>query len=225
MSYQKRTALALASALAGTVVLMTAPAAHATVVDVDYQCKTPIGDKGAVSPIDIKSVKSGSSYKLTMTFQKGVSASPVELGKGAMNPSAIIKVGGADSGEVKVSGPSNSTAITANAPIKISDLSGTYTPKKSGKVTFTAGVLTIKALGTTTTCTPSNNPGPSLQLDVTAAGGTESTESTTDDSGQLPKTGPLDSATALGTLGGTVLLTGAAGVLWLTRRGQGVVGR
>ncbi|MFJ5722101.1 peptidase [Streptomyces sp. NPDC093149] len=223
MSYQKRTALALASALAGTVVLMAAPAAHATVVDVDYQCKTPIGDKSAVSPIDIKSVKSGGGYKLTMSFQKGVSSSPVELGKGAMSPSAVIKVGGADPGRVQVSGASNSAAIPANTPIKISDLSGTYTPKKSGKVDFTAGVLTIKALGTTTTCTPSNNPGPSLQLEVTAAGNAQSTP--VDDGGQLPKTGPLDSAVALGTLGGTVLLTGAAGVLWLTRRGQRAVGR
>ncbi|WP_262375744.1 peptidase [Streptomyces sp. sk2.1] len=171
MSYQKRTALALASALAGAVVLMAAPAAHATVVDVDYKCKTPIGDKSAVSPIDIKSVRSGSGYRLTMSFQKGVSSSPVELGKGAMNPSAVIEVGGADPGRVQVSGPSNSAAIPANTPIKISDLSGTYTPKKSGKVDFTAGVLTIKALGTTTTCTPANNPGPSLRLDVTAAGG------------------------------------------------------
>ncbi|MFJ7492926.1 peptidase [Streptomyces sp. NPDC097727] len=222
MSYQKRTALALASALAGAVVLMVAPAAHATVVDVDYQCKTPIGDKSAVSPIDIKSVKSGGGYKLTMSFQKGVSSSPVELGKGAMNPSAVIKVGGADSGRVQVSGAPNSAAIPANTPIKISDLSGTYTPKKSGKVDFTAGVLTIKALGTTTTCTPTNNPGPSLQLDVTAAGNAQSTP---DNGGQLPKTGPLDSAVALGTLGGTVLLTGAAGVLWLTRRGQGAVRR
>ncbi|MER6104834.1 peptidase [Streptomyces sp. NPDC001832] len=222
MSYQKRTALALASALAGTVVLMAAPAAHATVVDVDYQCKTPIGDKSAVSPIDIKSVKSGGGYKLTMSFQKGVSSSPVELGKGAMSPSAVIEVGGADSGQVKVSGAPNSVAIPANTPIKINELSGTYTPKKKGKVDFTAGVLTIKALGTTTTCTPSNHPGPSLQLDVTAAGNAQSTP---DDGGQLPKTGPLDSAVALGTLGGTVLLTGAAGVLWLTRRGQGAVGR
>ncbi|MEU9623120.1 peptidase [Streptomyces sp. NPDC048155] len=222
MSYQKRTALALASALAGTVVLMAAPAAHATVVDVNYQCKTPIGDKGAVSPIDIKSVRSGSGYRLTMSFQKGVSSSPVELGKGAMNPSAVIKVGGADQGQVQVSGAPNSAAIPANTPIRISDLSGTYTPKKSGKVDFTAGVLTIKALGTTTTCTPSNNPGPSLRLDVTAAGNGQGTP---DNGGQLPKTGPLDSAVALGTLGGTVLLTGAAGVLWLTRRGQGAAGR
>ncbi|MFD8691133.1 peptidase [Streptomyces sp. NPDC059651] len=225
MSYQKRTALALASGLAGAVVLLAAPAAHATVVDVNYKCKTPIGDKAAVSPIDIKSVKSGSGYKLTMSFQKGVSSSPVELGKGAMNPSAVIKVGGADPGQVQVSGPANAAAIPANSPIKINDLSGTYTPKKSGKVDFTAGVLTIKALGTTTTCTPSNNPGPSLSLDVTAAGGgTSGGASASGGSDSLPKTGPLDSAVALGTLGGTVLLTGAAGVLWLTRRGQRAAG-
>ncbi|WP_327713500.1 peptidase [Streptomyces sp. NBC_00464] len=222
MSYQKRTALALASGLASAVVLLAAPAAHATVVDVNYKCKTPIGDKAAVSPIDIKSVKSGSGYKLTMSFQKGVSSSPVELGKGAMSPSAVIKVGGADPGQVQVAGAPNSAAIPANTPIKISDLSGTYTPKKSGKVDFTAGVLTIKALGTTTTCTPANNPGPSLSLDVTAAGGGGT--STSGGSESLPKTGPLDSAVALGTLGGTVLLTGAAGVLWLTRRGQRATG-
>ncbi|MGW7048479.1 LPXTG cell wall anchor domain-containing protein [Streptomyces avermitilis] len=227
-TYQKRTAaLAFAAALAGSAVLMAAPAAVADVVDVNYQCKTPIGDKSAVSPIDIKSVKSGSGYKLTMSFQKGVSSSPVELGKGAMNPSAVIKLGGADSGTVAVSGPANSAAIPANTPIKINDLSGTYTPKKTGKVTFTAGVLTIKALGTTTTCTPGNNPKPSLTLDVTAGsgsgGGTSgSTQSGTDTGSGLPQTGPEDSAIALGTLGGTVLLAGAAGALWLTRRNQAV---
>lgn len=230
MSYRKRTAaLASAAALAGSVVLMAAPAAHAEVVDVKYQCKTPIGDKSAVSPIDIKGVKSGSGYKITMSWQKGVSSSPVELGKGAMNPSAVVQLGGADSGTVAVSGPANQAAIPANTPIKINDLSGTYTPKKSGKVTFTAGVLTIKALGTTTTCTPTNSPGPSLTLDVTAASGasdSSQSDSTGSDSGSatggsaLPQTGPEDSAIALGTLGGTVLLVGAAGALWLTRRNQ-----
>ena len=89
----------------GSAVLLAAPAAHAEVVDVNYQCKTPIGDKGAVSPIDIKAVKSGGGYKLTMSFQKGVSSSPVELGKGAMNPSALIKLGGAESGTVPVVRP------------------------------------------------------------------------------------------------------------------------
>ncbi|MCX4629520.1 MULTISPECIES: peptidase [unclassified Streptomyces] len=216
MSDRKRsTALALASALAGTAVLLAAPAAHADVVDVAYDCKTPIGDKSAVSPIDIKAVKEGDGYKLTMSFQKGVSSSPVELGKGAMSPSAVIMADGAEKASVPVSGPPNPEAVPANTPIKITDLSGTYTPKKSGKVTFTAGVLTIKALGTTTTCTPGNSPKPSLELEVTAGPQSGGTPEDT-----LPQTGPIDSALALGTLGGTVLLTGAAGVLWLTRRGQ-----
>ncbi|MFJ6750912.1 LPXTG cell wall anchor domain-containing protein [Streptomyces sp. NPDC091266] len=229
----RRTAgLAAAVAMtAGSAVMLTAPAAHADVVDVNYQCKTPIGNKGAVSPIDIKSTPSGGAYKLVMSFQKGVSSSPVELGKGAMKPSALIKLGGAESGTVPVSGPPNDKAIPANTPIKISDLSGTYTPKSSGKVTFTASTLTIKALGTTTTCTPSNSPKPSLSLDVKGSGGSGGSTGGGSGSpggaatggssgGELPQTGPADSAIALGTLGGTVLLAGAAGALWLTRRHQ-----
>ncbi|MFG2724147.1 LPXTG cell wall anchor domain-containing protein [Streptomyces canus] len=230
MSYPKRTAaLASVAALAGSAVLMAAPAARAEVVNVNYQCKTPIGDKSAVSPIDIKGVKSGGGYKITMSWQKGVSSSPVDLGKGAMNPSATIKLGGADSGTMNVTGPANQATVPANTPIKINDLTGTYTPKKSGKVTFTAGVLTIKALGTTTTCTPTSSPGASLTLDVTAASGSSGgTQSDSDASGSgsaLPQTGPEDSAIALGTLGGTVLLAGAAGALWLTRRNQAVRAR
>ncbi|MEU4210312.1 LPXTG cell wall anchor domain-containing protein [Streptomyces sp. NPDC026206] len=255
---------AVAAALAGGAILLVAPAAQAETVDVEYQCKTPIGDKSAVSPIDIKAVASGGAYKLTMSFQKGVSSSPIELGKGAMKPSAVIKLGGADSGTVAVSGPANDQPIPPNTPIKISDLSGTYTPKKGGQVTFTASTLTILALGTTTTCNPSNNPKPSLTLDVKGPGGTTggstggSTAGSTGGSpttggsstggsggtggttgstggtgstgstgsggssatggGGLPQTGPADSAVALGTLGGTVLLAGVAGTLWLTRR-------
>ncbi|WP_454337812.1 LPXTG cell wall anchor domain-containing protein [Streptomyces glaucescens] len=234
MSYRKRTAaLASVAALAGSAVLVDAPTARAEVVEVNYACKTPIGDKSAVSPIDIKGVRSGSGYKITMSWQKGVSSSPVELGKGAMNPSATIELGGAGSGTMTVTGPANQEAIPADTPIKISDLSGTYTPKKTGEVTFTPGVLTIEALGTTTTCTPRNEPGPALTLDVTAAAGTGDAGQGGGSGdgpgggpgggsagGELPQTGPEDSAIALGTLGGTVLLAGAAGTLWLTRRSR-----
>ncbi|MEU4093748.1 LPXTG cell wall anchor domain-containing protein [Streptomyces sp. NPDC026673] len=229
MSLPKRKAAAVSTAVAAAAVVFGgAPAAYAKVVDVKYDCKTPIGDKSAVSPIDITAAKSGSGYRIVMSFRKGVSSSPVDLGKGAMNPSALITLGGAGSGSLKVSGPANAETVPANTPIKINDLTGTYVPRKSGKVTFTAGVLTIKALGTTTTCTPGNSPGPSLTLDVAAAagsgGGSSSGGSSSGGSGasgggeSLPQTGPEDGAVALGTLGGTVLLLGAGGILWLTRR-------
>lgn len=226
-------ALTAAVAVAGSAVLLSAPAAHATVVDVNYACETKIGPKSAVSPVDIKAEKNGDSYAITMSFDKGVSDSPVELPKGVMTPRAELVLGGADSGTVQVKGTPNTAAIPADTPIKIGRLTGTYTPKKSGKVTFTAGTLTVHALGMdAAVCKPSNGPRPSLELDVTAAaggasgggsgngdnGGSGGGSGTGGGGGQLPKTGPLDSATALGTLGGTVLLTGAAGVLWLTRR-------
>lgn len=226
---KRNAALASVAALAGSAVLMAAPAARADIVDVNYRCDTPIGVKSALSSIDIKAVESGGAYKVTMSWQKGVSSSPVELGKGAMNPSATIRLGGADSGTLNVSGPANEAALPANTPIKINDLSGTYKPSKNGKVTLTAGVLTIKAAGTTTTCTPTNNPKPSLTLDITGVPGGGGTGGGSGGSGGsggedpgagLPRTGPEDSVIALGTLGGTVLLAGAAGTLWLTRRNQ-----
>ncbi|MGJ5899169.1 LPXTG cell wall anchor domain-containing protein [Streptomyces sp. V2] len=222
MAERKRSGvLAAGAVLAGVGVMALAPGASAAVVDVNYACQTPIGPKSAVSPIDIKGVKSGSGYRITMSWQKGVSSSPVELGAGAMKPKATVKLGGADSGTLTVTGEANQAAIPADTPIKISDLSGTYTPKASGKVTFTPGVLTIIALGTTTTCTPTNSPGAALTLDVTAGGGPAPNIPAPDTPApQLPQTGPEDSFVALGTLGGTILLTGAAGALWLTRRAR-----
>ncbi|MER7948950.1 peptidase [Streptomyces sp. NPDC096079] len=224
MPNRRRTTAALTAvaAAAGAAVLAGAPAAQAAVVDVNYACETKIGPKSAVSPVDIKAVKSGSGYTITMSFEKGVSDSPVELPKGVMTPRAELVLGGDASGTVKVTGTPNTAAIPPDTPIKIGTLTGTFTPKKNGKVTFTAGTLTVHALGMdAAVCTPKNNPKPSLELQVTGASGGSDTPPPADDGSsdeQLPKTGPLDSAVALGTLGGTVLLTGAAGVLWLTRR-------
>ncbi|MFF0479266.1 peptidase [Streptomyces sp. NPDC004284] len=233
MPNRRRTTAALtaAVAMAGAAVLAGAPVAQAEVVDVNYACETKIGPKSAVSPVDIKAVKSGSGYTITMSFEKGVSDSPVELPKGVMTPRAELVLGGDASGTVKVTGSPNTAAIPPDTPISIGTLTGTFTPKKNGKVTFTAGVLTVHALGMdAAVCTPKNNPKPSLELQVTGVSGGGSdggsgggsggsdTPPPAGDGDQLPKTGPLDSAVALGTLGGTVLLTGAAGVLWLTRR-------
>ncbi|MFF9852586.1 peptidase [Streptomyces litmocidini] len=225
MPNRRRTTAALTAvvAVAGATVLAGAPAAQAVVVDVNYACETKIGPKSAVSPVDVKAVKSGGGYTITMSFEKGVSDSPVELPKGVMTPRAELVLGGDASGTVKVTGTPNTAAVPPDTPIRIGTLTGTFTPKKNGRVTFTAGTLTVHALGMdAAVCTPKNNPKPSLELQVTGVSGGGGSEGDTPppatDGDQLPKTGPLDSALALGTLGGTVLLTGTAGVLWLTRR-------
>nr|WP_223182607.1 MULTISPECIES: peptidase [unclassified Streptomyces] len=226
----------MTAGVAGAVVWGAAPGAYATVVDVNYGCTTKIGPKSAVSPVDIKAVRNGGSYTVTMSFEKGVSDSPIELPKGVMTPRAELVLGGADSGTLKVEGAPNTAAIPPDTPIAIGTLTGTYTPRKNGRVTFTAGTLTVHALGMdAAVCTPKNSPRPALELDVTGVSGAGGTSGAGGGSGaggdsaapppadagtgaELPRTGPLDSAVALGTLGGTVLLTGAAGVLWLTRR-------
>ncbi|MFF0486889.1 peptidase [Streptomyces sp. NPDC004435] len=226
--------------------LAAAPAAHAEIVDVRYECVTEIGDRGAVSPVDITAERKGDAYAITMTFDKGVSDSPVELPKGVMTPRADLVLGGADRGTVKVKGAPNTAAVPAFTPIRIGTLTGTYTPKREGTVTFTAGVLTVHALGMdAAVCTPANKPKPSLTLTVTGLPGKEtqppddsdgsngsngsdgsdgSAESAEEDEadglpgGELPRTGGTVTTAALATLGGTVLLGGAGGLLWLTRR-------
>ncbi|MFI8514756.1 peptidase [Streptomyces sp. NPDC085460] len=223
------TAVAAVWAPAG---LAAAPAAHAEIVDVTYECETKIGDRAAVSPVDITAERKGDAYTITMTFDKGVSDSPVELPKGVMTPRADLVLGGDDQGTVKVEGVPNSAAIPAFTPIRIGTLTGTYTPKRDGTVTFTAGVLTVHALGMdAAVCTPANAPKPSLSLTVTGLPGTrpeapaESAEESAEEDeadglpgGELPRTGGTVTTTALATLGGTVLLGGAGGLLWLTRR-------
>jgi LPXTG-motif cell wall-anchored protein len=204
------------------VVMATVPA-QATTVPVNYNCQTPIGPKSAVSQVDISATASGSSYAVTVTFTNGVSSSPVALGAGSMTPSVVVAVGGQDNGSFTAHGPANAQTIPANSPIKIGSMTGTYTPKHNGSVTLTPSTLTIKALGTTTTCTPQGSVSPALTLSVTNASASSSnsnSSSSSSGSGTLPQTGPADDAAAFGLFGGTVMLAGVAGALWLTRRSR-----
>ncbi|MEV0176561.1 hypothetical protein AB0I00_36320 [Streptomyces sp. NPDC050803] len=187
-------------------------------VQVPYACKTPIGDKNATSPVQIDAKKNGGSFDLTVRFKKSVMDSPADIPKDSVKPSMEVVLGGADKGTVHVEGPTNSEDIKAGEPIEIPDLTGTYKPGASGESTLSPGVLTIKALGTTTTCTPTKSEV-SLTLDTTeqeggAAGGSASTSggggSSTD--GGLAATGAEDDGAlkALGLVAGTAVLLGGA---------------
>ncbi|MFF4954404.1 hypothetical protein [Streptomyces chattanoogensis] len=214
-------------------------------VKVPYACKTPIGDKKATSPVQINAVKKGGSYDLTVQFKKSVMDSPADIPKDSVKPSMDVEVGGADKGSVKVEGPTNAEPIKSGDPIEIPDLKGTYKPGATGRTTLTPGVLTVNALGTTTTCTPEKDPGASLTLDTSAqpggasggtsggasggssagttggaSGGTAGAGGTGSGTGGLADTGAGDrgALTALGLLAGTVVLLGGAVFSFTPRR-------
>ncbi|MFJ9247872.1 hypothetical protein [Streptomyces sp. NPDC101776] len=188
-------------------------------VSVPYACKTPIGDKNATSAVQINATKDGGSYDLTVQFKGSVMDSPADIPADSVKPSMEVVLGGADSGTVHVEGPTNSSAIKSGDPIEISDLTGTYKPGASGTSTLAPGVLTVNALGTTTTCTPTESKV-SLTLDTTeqasgAAGGSSTsggTSTSTSTSGGLAETGSDSHGglKALGLVSGTAILLGVA---------------
>jgi hypothetical protein len=184
-------------------------------VSIPYACKTPIGDKNATSPVQINAKKDGGSYGLTVQFKKSVMDSPADIPADSVKPSMEVVLGGSDKGTVHVEGPTNAQQIKSGDPIEIPDLTGTYKPGASGSSTLSPGVLTVKALGTTTTCTPTKSQV-SLTLDTTqqasGASGGDSSGGTSSTGGGLAETGSDSHGAlkALGLVAGTVILLGGA---------------
>lgn len=119
-------------------------------------------------------------------------------------------------------GPANTEPIKTGDPMTISDMTGTYKPGATGQSTLSPGVLTVSALGTTTTCTPTESMV-SLTLDTeeqasgasggsSTSGGTTSGSGGTSTSGGLANTGAENNGAlkALGLVSGTVILAGVA---------------
>ncbi|MCJ1678911.1 hypothetical protein MTF65_16515 [Streptomyces sp. APSN-46.1] len=200
-------------------------------VEVAFDCG-PVVPGGIKTPVTINAKKNGGAYDLTVKTAKGAMASPMALPAGALKPSMNIKLGGADSGMVKVSGPANAEPIPDKAPVSLNDMTGTYKPGKSGKVTLSPDQLTIDVT-MAPGATPINVPckaassGVSLELDTTAQPGGSGSQSATGSttagstagntagntaSGGLAETGAEDEGgiKALALVAGTVILLGAA---------------
>ncbi|MFC8128697.1 hypothetical protein [Streptomyces sp. NPDC057302] len=206
-------------------------------VQTPYKCKTPIGDKDATSPVQVNAKKGGGNYGLTVEFKKSVMDSPADIPADSVKPSMEVKLGGADKGTVHVEGPTNKAPIKSGDPMTIPDLTGTYKPGADGKSTLSPGVLTVKALGTTTTCTPTKAEV-SLEIDTAAqpggaaggsgdgsAGGSATGGgSAAGGGGDLAETGAESDGAlrALGLVAGTVILLGGAVFTFLPRRRNGL---
>ncbi|MFD9356312.1 hypothetical protein [Streptomyces sp. NPDC060031] len=193
-------------------------------IEVAYTCGDFV-EGGIKTPVTINAKKNGGSYDLTVKTAKDVMKSPADLPAGALKPSMAIKLGGADSGTVKVSGPANKEPTPKGAGVTLSDMTGTYKPGKTGKVTLSPDQLTIEVVMAPAPAEPIEVPckaassGVSLELDVTAqAGGsggpstTGTTTGTTTGSDSLAQTGAQDEGgiKALALVAGTVVLLGAA---------------
>ncbi|MEU0028068.1 hypothetical protein [Streptomyces sp. NPDC006335] len=188
-------------------------------VAIPYTCQSPLGEKKATSEIQINAKKDGGSYGITVQFKNSPMDSPADIPADSVKPSMEVTLGGADTGSVHVEGPTNPTPIKSGDPIAIPDMTGTYKPGATGESTLSPGVLTIKALGTTTTCKPDRTEA-SLTLTTEeqeggASGGTSTSGGSSSGgstSGGLAATGADDHAAlkALGLVAGTAVLLGAA---------------
>ncbi|MEU6212549.1 hypothetical protein ABZ891_21935 [Streptomyces sp. NPDC047023] len=189
-------------------------------VEVAFDCG-PVVPGGIKTPVTINAKKNGGGYDLTVKTAKGAMAAPMALPAGALKPSMDVKLGGADSGTVKVSGPANAEPIPDKAPVSLSDMTGTYTPGKSGKVTLSPDRLTIDvtmAPGSTPINVPCKaaSSGVSLELDTTAqpggSGSSTGGSGSSGTSGGLAETGAEDEGgiKALALVAGTVVLLGGA---------------
>ncbi|MFG2329301.1 hypothetical protein ACGFMM_06720 [Streptomyces sp. NPDC048604] len=194
-------------------------------VAVQFACQSP-GPASISSKVTINAKKNGGGYDLTVKTAKGVMNSPAPLPAGALKPSMAVKLGGADSGSVKVEGPANSAPLEQGKPVDLPDMKGTYKPGATGKSTLSPGALTITVnLGGSPIVIPCQVKGSvqaSLELDTAqqpggAAGGGDATAggaaaSGGDSGGGLAETGAEDEGAlrALALVAGTVILLGGA---------------
>lgn len=189
-------------------------------VDVKFDCGETVPG-GITTPVTVNAKKNGGSYDLTVKTAKDAMKAPVPLPKGALKPSMQIKLGGADTGTVKVTGPANAEPIAQGAGVSLSDMTGTYKPGKTGKVTLSPSDMSIDVTMVaggqplTVPCKAATT-GVSLELDTTAqpggSGSPSTTGTTTNGPGGLADTGAEDEGgiKALALVAGTVILLGGA---------------
>ncbi|WP_426403665.1 hypothetical protein ACN9M0_13755 [Streptomyces sp. R-07] len=196
-------------------------------VAVQFSCQPP-GPTSIASKVTIDAKKNGNAYDLTVKTAKGVMDSPAALPAGALKPSMAVKIGGADSGSVKVTGPANAAPLEAGKPVDLPDMKGTYTPGATGKSTLSPGALTINVtLGGSQIVIPCQVKGAvqaSLELDTSkqaggASGGSDGGAGTATgsgsggaDGGNLAHTGAENDGAlrALALVAGTIILVGGA---------------
>lgn len=91
----------------------------------------------------------------------------VILLKDTVTPSGVVKLSGAQTGNVTVNGPKkNPGAGAPPAVVQVSDMTGTFTVTANGAIDVSPGDYALKLIAQTTPCTVSGTPGVSSTAQV-----------------------------------------------------------
>ncbi|MEU6591490.1 beta-xylosidase [Streptomyces sp. NPDC046881] len=180
-----------ASLLGSTALAVTAGGALAcpagaagTNVDFATHCIPPAvagippidGTTTANVSADKTSPKVGDTVTVTYTVVTAAASNPTDLALPAdiMTPTGKVTLGGAQSGDITVTGPKKNPPVPGKAAFPSFSMTGTFTVTKAGQITLSPGDYTIHTsyiLELDTPCTVITPPAPVSQT-VTATDGT-----------------------------------------------------
>ncbi|WP_225821226.1 beta-xylosidase [Streptomyces naphthomycinicus] len=180
-----------ASLLGATALAVTAGGALAcpagaagTNVDFATHCIPPAvagippidGTTTANVSADNTSPKVGDTVTVTYTVVTAAASNPTDLALPAdiMTPTGKVTLGGAQSGDVTVTGPKKNPPVPGKAAFPSFSMTGTFTVTKAGRITLSPGdynIHTSYILELDTPCTVITPPAPASQT-ITATDGT-----------------------------------------------------
>ncbi|WP_037675727.1 beta-xylosidase [Streptomyces griseus] len=211
---------------AGGALAAPAGAVSAQSADVDYMTHCIPPPMAGIPPIDgtttgritvnNTSPKVGDTVTVTYTVVKPAASNPTDLALPAdiMTPTGKVTLGGAQTGDVTVTGPRKNDPVPGKGAFPSFSMTGTFTVTKSGAITLSPGdynIHTSYILELDTPCTVTNPPAPVSET-VTAAGDPPANTRAITLGSASGK--PGDSVTVTGsgfTAGATVTLAGRSG--------------
>ncbi|MHC3473294.1 beta-xylosidase [Streptomyces sp. 7R007] len=220
-----------ASLLGGAALAVTAggalacPASASTNVDFATHCIPPAvagippidGTTTAAVSVDNSTPKVGDTVTVTYTVVKPAANNPTALALPAdiMTPTGKVTLGGAQTGDVTVTGPKKNDPVPGNGAFPSFSMTGTFEVTRPGAITLSPGdynIHTSYILELDTPCTVTNPPAPVSQTVTATDTGTPVNNRAI--SLRTASGNPGDSVTVDGshfTPGATVTLAGRSG--------------
>lgn len=164
----------------------------------------------------------GASVTVTYTFDNGGKNGPAPITAGDLKPTATVKLSGAQSGTVKLTGPAYG-AIAAQATVPGATLTGQFTAGTPGLVTLTVANILFDHPQVDTECNSGSDPvtGPADTTIVAKFTVKPTPATAAEATGQaLPKTGDGGILPVLVLWGTALLLTGAGALAVLPARAR-----